>query len=95
MWDEAVRLVAEGVPIEAIDRAAVRTGFRFGPLESLDEIGFETAHPLVPRVGPLLAAGLKGRATGDGFYHRPADDRPRPNVLAQVVTLGGPGETEG
>jgi 3-hydroxyacyl-CoA dehydrogenase/enoyl-CoA hydratase/3-hydroxybutyryl-CoA epimerase len=84
-WDEAVRLAAEGVPAEAIDRAAVRAGFRVGPLEALDELGLEAAHPLVPRVGPLLAAGLRGRPAGDGFYHRPPDDRPRPNVFAQVV----------
>jgi 3-hydroxyacyl-CoA dehydrogenase/enoyl-CoA hydratase/3-hydroxybutyryl-CoA epimerase len=85
VWDEAVRLVAEGVPVDAIDQAAMKAGFRTGPLETLDEIGLDSVHHLVPRVEPLLAVGLIGRSVGEGFYHTATDDVARPNLAAQLV----------
>jgi enoyl-CoA hydratase/carnithine racemase len=83
VWDEAVRLAAEGVPIDAVDAAAAAAGLG-RPLAGIDGFGLAAALPLVPRVRPLVAGGLTG-GSGDGFYHRPADDPPTPNVLAQVL----------
>lgn len=84
-WDEAVRLVAEGVPIAAVDQAGVRAGFGRGPLEAIDVLGFEAVGPFVPRLAPLATAGLRGRAAGDGFYHHPPDNPPSPSVIPQLL----------
>ena len=76
VWDEAVRMVAEGAPIHAIDQAAGATCRP--PLAAMDAFGLEAAHALVGRLKPLVAAG-------EGFYHRAPDNPPSPNVVAQVL----------
>jgi 3-hydroxyacyl-CoA dehydrogenase/enoyl-CoA hydratase/3-hydroxybutyryl-CoA epimerase len=81
MWDEAVRLEAEGAPADAVDRAAVSAGFHRGPLATIDAVGFAAARPLVPRLAPLVAADLTGRP-GEGFY---LPDGETPNLFAQVL----------
>ncbi|MBM4187103.1 MAG: fatty acid oxidation complex subunit alpha FadJ [Gemmatimonadetes bacterium] len=79
---EAGHLLAEGVPIEVIDRAMVRFGFPVGPLALLDEVGLDVAAKgggvmreafgdrlaSSPAVETLLAAKRFGRKTGSGFY---------------------------
>lgn len=80
--NEAAWLLAEGVPIELIDEAAVRFGFPVGPITLLDEVGIDTA----AKVGKiaqaafgarmeapaglekLVADGRTGRKGGKGFY---------------------------
>lgn len=81
--NEALLLLQEGASIEGIDRAARDLGFPVGPLKLVDEVGFDVgAHvnrviaPLFAERGialvqfgeQLLAAGLKGRKSGKGFY---------------------------
>jgi enoyl-CoA hydratase/carnithine racemase len=78
--DEAVRLVADGFPIELIDDVGRAVTGR-PPLRALDELGTDTVVSLVPRVRPFAAAGLR-RA----FYH--ADRPAEANALAQAM-LGG------
>ena len=79
--NEAGRLVTEGVPIEAIDRAMTDWGFPVGPITLLDEIGLDVAdhagrtmhEALGPRLAPVLdlsrlvAEGRLGRKAGRGF----------------------------
>jgi 3-hydroxyacyl-CoA dehydrogenase len=79
---EAVRLVEEGSPIEAVDRAARRFGMPAGPLELLDSIGLDVALRAGSRlreaygeraglpglVDSLVREGSLGRKTGGGFY---------------------------
>ncbi|GIW73320.1 MAG: hypothetical protein KatS3mg102_2862 [Planctomycetota bacterium] len=79
---EAAHLLAEGVPIEAIDRALVEFGFPVGPIKLLDEVGIDVAakaakvmhQELGERMRPpdamarLVEAGRLGRKSNKGFY---------------------------
>jgi len=79
---ESLQLLVEGVPIEVIDRAALRFGFAKGPLELIDEIGLDvTLHsavaaadafgdrmPRSPLLVAMLKAGRLGCKAGRGFY---------------------------
>jgi 3-hydroxyacyl-CoA dehydrogenase/enoyl-CoA hydratase/3-hydroxybutyryl-CoA epimerase len=77
---EAVILLEEGIPTEAIDRVATRFGMPMGPIELADVVGLDVclaaieqiAQPLeisIPeRLRTLVAKGQLGRKTGQGFY---------------------------
>jgi 3-hydroxyacyl-CoA dehydrogenase/enoyl-CoA hydratase/3-hydroxybutyryl-CoA epimerase/3-hydroxyacyl-CoA dehydrogenase/enoyl-CoA hydratase/3-hydroxybutyryl-CoA epimerase/enoyl-CoA isomerase len=82
---EALEMLREGSPIDAIERAAVDFGMAMGPLQMMDEIGLDTilqaawvlatAFPERVVSSPLLVsmvkAGRLGRKTGAGFFsHR-------------------------
>jgi 3-hydroxyacyl-CoA dehydrogenase/enoyl-CoA hydratase/3-hydroxybutyryl-CoA epimerase len=94
-WDEAVALVTDGVPIAVVDAAARRLGARAGLLEALDSLGFDSITDRVPAIGPLVAAGLHGGPSAEGFYHHAEADFGHPNVSAQLVLLraAAPGTT--
>lgn len=73
--NESGYLLAEGVAIDAIDRALVQFGFPVGPLTLLDEVGIDVGS----KVGPILyqafgarmkAAGVADRLLADGRYGR-------------------------
>lgn len=80
--NEAGTLLAEGTPIEVIDKTMTRWGFPVGPIALLDEVGLDVAvkasgvmHAAFgermtpgPGVGKMLAAGRLGRKSGSGFY---------------------------
>ncbi len=80
--NEAAYLLAEGVPVETIDKALVDWGWPVGPITLLDEVGIDVAAhvgPILvdafgPRLTPpdvmkkLLADDRKGRKNGKGFY---------------------------
>ena len=80
--NEAGLMVAAGVPIELIDRAATAWGFPVGPVALLDEIGLDVAHKAAETMHAaygdrmkggntldhMLAAGRLGRKNGRGFY---------------------------
>ena len=81
--NEALELLAEGVAIKKIDRAATSFGMPMGPIALYDMVGLDTAlyagntmHEAFPdRVGtsPILAAlveaGRLGKKTGAGFFN--------------------------
>jgi 3-hydroxyacyl-CoA dehydrogenase len=84
---EALQLVAEGVPVEAVEATAEAFGMLVGPLRLLDEIGLDTAVEcgfamsdggLLLR-SPLLVAMVKarrlGRKAGAGFFRYDTDAR--------------------
>lgn len=80
--DEALRSLADGAGIPALDESALRVGFAMGPLRIMDEIGLDTvwaagrilweAFPDRIQASPILVTLLKhkrlGRKTGRGFY---------------------------
>jgi 3-hydroxyacyl-CoA dehydrogenase/enoyl-CoA hydratase/3-hydroxybutyryl-CoA epimerase len=79
---EAGHLLAEGVPVEVIDRVMTRFGFPVGPITLLDEVGIDVAAKaaqvmhgafgdrLRPAdvLGKMIAAERFGRKNGRGFY---------------------------
>ncbi|MBS0578668.1 MAG: enoyl-CoA hydratase/isomerase family protein [Proteobacteria bacterium] len=79
---EAMLAATEGVPLAAIDRAAVDFGMPMGPIELIDVVGLDVAahvgeiiatqlqRPVtqIPRLTELLAAKKFGRKSGAGFY---------------------------
>jgi 3-hydroxyacyl-CoA dehydrogenase/enoyl-CoA hydratase/3-hydroxybutyryl-CoA epimerase len=79
---EAMLAASEGVPLAAIDRAALDFGMPMGPIELIDVVGLDVAahvgeiiaaqlqRPLtaVPRLSELIAAKKLGRKSGAGFY---------------------------
>lgn len=80
--NEAGLLLAEGTPIEVIDRAMTRFGFPVGPIALLDEVGIDVAvkasgvmHAAFgermtpgPGIAKMVEAGRLGRKAGKGFY---------------------------
>jgi 3-hydroxyacyl-CoA dehydrogenase/enoyl-CoA hydratase/3-hydroxybutyryl-CoA epimerase len=83
-FNEALRLLAEGVTIEAADAAMLEFGMPMGPFALMDEIGLDTGQHAAAvlegafgkRIGaatPILqaqvAAGRLGKKNGKGFYH--------------------------
>jgi len=80
--NEAAILVAEGVPIDVIDRTMTAWGFPVGPVALLDEVGLDVAQKagqvmhaaFGDRLRPpetlsrLLTDGRLGRKNGRGFY---------------------------
>ena len=80
--NEACRLLVEGVPIEAVDRAMTGWGFPVGPVTLLDEVGLDVAakagrvmhdafgERLRPPfdLGTLVAGKRLGRKNGRGFF---------------------------
>ena len=80
--NEAGRLLDEGAPVEAVDRALLEFGFPVGPITLLDEVGIDVggkiAGVLADAFGErfassesmqrVIAAGRTGRKGGQGFY---------------------------
>lgn len=77
---EAVVLLQEGVPVQAIDRAAVNFGMPMGPIELADTVGLDICRSVATELAGLLhtpvpavlnervAMGRLGRKSGQGFY---------------------------
>ena len=101
--NEAGRLLAEGVPIETIDRAMVRFGFPVGPVMLLDEVGLDVAHKASrvlqaafgPRLQPtdglsrMLEDGRLGRKNGRGFYRYEDGERREVDLAAYEIIGAG------
>jgi 3-hydroxyacyl-CoA dehydrogenase/enoyl-CoA hydratase/3-hydroxybutyryl-CoA epimerase len=79
--NEAFRILAEGVPISAIDNALLDFGFPVGPIKLLDEVGIDVAQKasavvrethgsdaMPPGLDTLIADGRYGRKSKRGFY---------------------------
>ncbi len=80
--NEAGLLLAEGTPIEVIDRSMTGFGFPVGPITLLDEVGIDVGSKasgvmhaafgdrMTPSPGVLkmVEAGRLGRKAGKGFY---------------------------
>ncbi|MFO0727244.1 MAG: fatty acid oxidation complex subunit alpha FadJ [Myxococcota bacterium] len=80
--NEASWMLADGIPVEEIDRAAKEFGFPVGPITLLDEVGIDTAEKVghimhaafgerltpPPGLDKLVADGRLGRKGQKGFY---------------------------
>lgn len=81
--NEALRLVAEGISVDAVDRAMKDFGMPTGPLALLDRIGLDTARHVAgvlqaafgkrlggtaPLLETLVGSGRLGAKNGRGFY---------------------------
>lgn len=98
---EALLLLESGVPIEAIDAAAVAWGLPVGPITLLDEVGLDVAQKsgeilrqafgdrgaASDAVARLVADGRLGRKNGRGFFRY--EGGKRRGVDAEVYRLLG------
>ena len=80
--NEAAHMLAEGFPIETVDRALSGFGFPVGPFKLLDEVGIDVAGKIseileddfgdrmaaAPALERLLEDDRKGRKNGRGLY---------------------------
>jgi 3-hydroxyacyl-CoA dehydrogenase/enoyl-CoA hydratase/3-hydroxybutyryl-CoA epimerase len=80
--NEAVVLVAEGVPVERVEEAMRRFGMPMGPLELLDQVGLDVAANIALTLQPafgtrftpnpvftrMVEHGWLGQKSGAGFY---------------------------
>ena len=94
--DEAFRLLQEGLPPEAIDKAATDFGMPVGPLELADSVGLDILlhvagivgktirRGIPPGLQELVDAGHLGRKSGQGFY-RWEDAKPAKNRKNQAL----------
>jgi 3-hydroxyacyl-CoA dehydrogenase/enoyl-CoA hydratase/3-hydroxybutyryl-CoA epimerase len=97
--NEAGRLLAEGAPIELLDRTMTRFGFPVGPIALLDEVGIDVASKAsgvmhaafgermtpAPGVSRMVEAGRLGRKSGRGFYLYHAGHKTEPDPKAYDV----------
>jgi 3-hydroxyacyl-CoA dehydrogenase / enoyl-CoA hydratase / 3-hydroxybutyryl-CoA epimerase len=99
--DEAIGMLAEGVPAATIEQAALQAGYPTGPLALADEVsltlmrrirGHLAGAPLPSHgiVDLLLEHGRAGRAAGAGFYDYEDGSRGRLwGGLADLTTPAG------
>jgi 3-hydroxyacyl-CoA dehydrogenase/enoyl-CoA hydratase/3-hydroxybutyryl-CoA epimerase len=101
--NEASFLLAEGVPVEAIDSALVRWGFPVGPVTLLDEVGIDVGakvgHILhdafgermapPPSVERLVEDQRFGKKNGRGFYDYSSKKKGKREVDRSVYTVLG------
>ncbi|MDR3608193.1 MAG: 3-hydroxyacyl-CoA dehydrogenase NAD-binding domain-containing protein [Oligoflexia bacterium] len=87
--NEAANMLAEGVPIEDLDRVMLAFGMPMGPIELIDEVGIDVgakvAHILHDAFGErmqpsalndkLVKEGYLGKKNGKGFYPYDAKQR--------------------
>jgi 3-hydroxyacyl-CoA dehydrogenase/enoyl-CoA hydratase/3-hydroxybutyryl-CoA epimerase len=102
--NEAVLVLAEGMPVERIDEAMRRFGMPMGPLELLDQVGLDVAAHIAQSLRPAFGArfapnavfaqmvehGWLGQKSGAGFYQYQGKAK---KVQAAAVALiqGGSG----
>jgi len=93
---EGVRLLLEGVSMEAIDKGMRKFGMPVGPIELLDDVGIDVAAkgaetlsaawpermPIDPAFGKLVTGSRLGRKTQKGFYRYENDKRAGPDPQA-------------
>ena len=94
--NEAGHLLAEGVPIDVIDRTMTRFGLPVGPITLLDEVGMDVGlkasqvmHSAFgermqpgPGVARMVEAGRLGRKAGKGFYLYHSGHKTEPDPAA-------------
>ena len=102
-FNEALRLLSEGVTIADADAAMLAFGMPMGPFALMDEIGLDTGQHAASvleaafgkRIGAatsvlqtMVAAGKLGKKNGKGFYLYKAGHRTQPDPSASVVPAG-------
>lgn len=98
---EAVVMISEGIPAEAIDKAAVDYGMPMGPIELADTVGLDICRNVAVILGNTLGlalpanlnamvdAGQLGKKSGQGFYTyvkgKPVKNKPAPYGNSQEL----------
>jgi len=103
--NEALRLLAEGIPPARIDGAMLAFGMPLGPLALLDQIGLDTARHVAQIIGAafgarigsdgtaleaLVAAGRLGEKNGKGFYRYRDGKRTAPDPQVGAIVGARP-----
>ncbi|MFO0659663.1 MAG: 3-hydroxyacyl-CoA dehydrogenase NAD-binding domain-containing protein [Polyangiaceae bacterium] len=70
LMNEAAYLLADGVPIDEIDRAMTRWGWPVGPMALLDEVGIDVA----AHVGPIMVEAFGERLAPPGTITKLTED---------------------
>ena len=99
---EVERLLAEGVAIEAIDRAMTDFGFPVGPCAAGDIAGLDIGYRARkqrgrhwPLADAIVDAGRLGQKTGSGYYRYDGGNRtPVPDPEAQQIIDAARGSSE-
>jgi 3-hydroxyacyl-CoA dehydrogenase/enoyl-CoA hydratase/3-hydroxybutyryl-CoA epimerase len=93
---EAMLAADEGIPLAAIDRAAVAFGMPMGPIELADTVGLDVAShvgriladafgmPVPKGTAELIAAGHVGRKSGRGYYEWREGKPVKPQAAARA-----------
>jgi 3-hydroxyacyl-CoA dehydrogenase/enoyl-CoA hydratase/3-hydroxybutyryl-CoA epimerase len=68
--NEAGHMIAEGVPIDSIDKALKKFGFPVGPITLLDEVGIDVG----TKIAPILAEAFGERMNPPEEFAKLADD---------------------
>jgi 3-hydroxyacyl-CoA dehydrogenase / enoyl-CoA hydratase / 3-hydroxybutyryl-CoA epimerase len=104
-FNEALRLLAEGVTIEEADEAMTAFGMPMGPFALLDEIGLDTGQHAAgvleaafgkriggatPTLAAIVAGGRLGKKNGRGFYHYKLGRRGNPDPEVRKLAGAGP-----
>ena len=104
-FNEALRLFAEGIAIEDVDRAMTQFGMPMGPFALLDEVGLDTGQhaagvleaafgkrigAATPALASIVGSGRLGKKNGKGFYLYKAGKRTRPDPEVGRLTSAGP-----
>jgi 3-hydroxyacyl-CoA dehydrogenase/enoyl-CoA hydratase/3-hydroxybutyryl-CoA epimerase len=101
--NEAFHVLAEGVPVDVIDRALVEFGFPVGPIKLLDEVGIDVAEKAgrvvrkelgdrldaPPGMEKLIQDQRLGRKNQRGFYLYSDKQDKKKGVDPSVYTLLG------
>jgi 3-hydroxyacyl-CoA dehydrogenase/enoyl-CoA hydratase/3-hydroxybutyryl-CoA epimerase len=101
-FNEALRLLSEGVSVDDADRAMLAFGMPMGPFALMDEIGLDTGQhaaavlegafgkrigAATPVLQAIVGAGRLGKKNGKGFYQYKQGQRGRPDPA--VAKLAG------
>jgi 3-hydroxyacyl-CoA dehydrogenase/enoyl-CoA hydratase/3-hydroxybutyryl-CoA epimerase len=105
-FNEALRVLSEGVTIDDADRAMLSFGMPMGPFALMDEIGLDTGQhaagvlegafgkrigAATPALQSIVASGRLGKKNGKGFYHYRNGQRTRPDAaVAKLAAAGVP-----
>ena len=105
-FNEALRLLAEGVAIEDVDRAMTQYGMPMGPFALLDEVGLDTGQhaagvleaafgkrigAATPALASIVGSGRLGKKNGKGFYLYKSGRRTRPDPdVTRLTSAGAP-----
>ena len=103
-FNEALRLLGEGVAIEDADAAMTGFGMPMGPFALLDEIGLDTGQHAAavlegafgkrigsgaPAMAAVVSSGRLGKKNGKGFYLYKNGERTRPDPAIRKL-VGAP-----
>jgi 3-hydroxyacyl-CoA dehydrogenase/enoyl-CoA hydratase/3-hydroxybutyryl-CoA epimerase len=104
-FNEALRLLAEGVTVDDTDRAMLAFGMPMGPFALMDEIGLDTGQhaagvlegafgkrigAATPVLQAIVSAGRLGRKNGKGFYLYRNGQRGRPDPVVAKLAAAVP-----